>query len=460
MSESYDAIVIGSGTAGQTAAYDLREHGWRVAVVEHSERPGGTCALRGCQAKKWFYEGTEIVAKSRHLAGKGIEVPAVASWRSLRDAKNQFTQAVPDNTVAGFDGAGIDLIAGRARFKDERTLIVDGKSLSAAFFIVATGARPMPLPIDGQGNMITSDDFMELRQLPARIVFIGGGFISFEFAHFAARLGPSGVHCTILEAGPHPLGPFDRQMVDLLVDASARENIDVHCNVAVESIEKNGSAFRVHTEDGRRFDCDMVVHGAGRSADIEDLDLDNAGIRHAEKGITVTNDMRTSNPRIFAAGDCVGSTQLARVADAEAHVAAANMLHARGAGEEKCMDYAVVPAGLFTYPQYGMVGATEAALKEKGITYTRSQDQALSWPTYRRVGMRSAAYKLLAAEDGQLLGAHILSDNATGMISRFAMAMSNRISVDVLYRQSILTPYPSRESDTIYMLEPLISSSA
>ena len=121
------------------------------------------------------------------------------------------------------------------------------------------------------------------------------------------------------------------------------------------------------------------------------------------------------------------------------------------------MDYTAVPSVLFTYPQYGMVGATEAALEEAGVAYKKSFGKNLTWPTYRRVGMTSAAYKLLADEKGQLLGAHVLSDNAAGLINTCTLAMRNRIPVGALYRQSVMTPYPSRESDIIYMLKPLIA---
>jgi glutathione reductase (NADPH) len=315
----------------------------------------------------------------------------------------------------------------------------------------------MPLPIDGSHNMLKSEAFMELDQLPERIVFVGGGFISFEFAHFAVRLGQPNIHCTILEAGAHPLGPFDRQMVRLLQKASAQEGIDVHCNINITAIEKRDRAISIMTEGGRRFECEMVVHGAGRMANIEDLELDKANVAYTKKGITVDNKMATSNPGIYAVGDCVDTIQLARVADAEAHVAAANIITAAGDRDASPMDYSVVPAILFTYPQYGMVGTTEETLQEKGVAYTKSFDKELAWPTYKRVGMTTAAYKVLVGKDGQLLGAHVLSDNATGLINSFALAMNNAISVQDLYQQSIMTPYPSRESDLIYILKPLLA---
>ncbi|MEE4111610.1 MAG: NAD(P)/FAD-dependent oxidoreductase, partial [Desulfobacteraceae bacterium] len=458
MSKQYDALVIGSGTAGQTAAYELNRSGLRVGMVEHSQRPGGTCALSGCQAKKWFYEGVETVARSRHLSGIGITSAAVASWRDLRDAKNRFTTRVPDNTVNGLKQAGIDLIEGRARFTDRQSICVDHQHLSARFIVVATGAVPMQLPIDGAQHMVTSSEFLELDRLPRRILFIGGGFISFEFAHFAVRLGPADTRCTILEAGPRPLGPFDGEMVDLLTEASASEGIELLCDVNITTIEKRGGAFSVKTKDDGRFDADLVVHGAGRTPDISGLDLEKAGIDSTRRGITVNQKMRTTNAQVYAVGDCADTIQLARVADAEAQVAAAGIVSRhKGDPSEAAMNYTAVPSVLFTYPQYGMVGAAEEALQEAGVAYKKSVGKNLGWPTYRRVGMKSAAYKLLADDKGQLLGAHVLSDNAAGLINTCTLAMVNHIPVDTLYRQSVMTPYPSRESDIIYMLKPLIA---
>jgi len=457
MADQYDVIVVGSGTAGQTAAYELKRLGLTVAVVEHSDRPGGTCALRGCQAKKWFYEGTETVARSRHLAGIGVLTPALASWRQLRDEKNKFTGKVPSNTVDGLARAGIDFIRGRARFSGKSVVSVGDRQLASDFIVLACGAAPMKLTIDGARMMITSSEFLELEHLPRRIVFVGGGFISFEFAHFAARLGAAGTRCTILEAGRRALVPFDEEMVDLLVEASQAEGIEVRCNVTITAIEQSGSGFKVVTQDGPAVEADLVVHGAGRAPDIEDLDLERAGVEHARRGIEVDETMATSNPKVYAIGDCAATVQLARVADAEAMTAAANIAAARNdTGAKKTMDYTAVPSVLFTYPQYAMVGSTEAALQKAGVAYRKSVANHLSWPTYRRVGMKTAAYKLLAGEDGMLLGGHILCDNATGLIHALSLAMVNRIAVETFYRQSVMTPYPSRESDILYMLKPLL----
>ncbi|UCE51914.1 MAG: NAD(P)/FAD-dependent oxidoreductase [Desulfobacterales bacterium] len=243
--DTYDVVIVGSGTSGQTAAFELNEKGLRVAVVEKSDRPGGTCALAGCQPKKWFYEAAETIAKARHLEGKGIVSAPEGNWAQVLEQKRQFTSSIPEGTIQNFQKAGIDFVAGTATFSDEKTLSVNGRAIQAKFFVLATGAKPMQLPIKGVEHVITSDDFLELNELPASIVFIGGGFISFEFAHFAARLGSTHQRSVILEVSDRPLVAFDAEMVELLVEASRDEGIDVMNNIDIEVIEEHTRGFSV-----------------------------------------------------------------------------------------------------------------------------------------------------------------------------------------------------------------------
>jgi glutathione reductase (NADPH) len=454
---TYDVVIVGSGTAGQTAAYDLSAKGVRVAVVENSARPGGTCALAGCQPKKWFYEAAETIAKSRHLAGRGIVAAPQGNWSQVLEQKRGFTDRIPGGTIENLQNAGIDFMAGTAAFLDDKTLSVNGEKIQAEFFVLATGAKPMQLPIKGIEHVITSDDFLELNQLPPALVFIGGGFISFEFAHFAARLGGDHQQSLILEVSDRPLGPFDAEMVDLLMAASRDEGIEAKTNVDIEAIEKHANGFSVRTAQGDRLEADLVVHGAGRMPDLDALDLNAAGIQYDKRGILVDSSLRTSKRHIFAVGDCAATIQLARVADQEAHVAAGNILAELDKGRKATMDYHAVPAILFTYPQLAMVGQTEDALKQDGKTYDKSFAKNLSWPTYKRVSLKHAAYKILVDDNHQILGAHILSDQASGMINTIKQAMLNGTPVYELYQQSIVSPYPTRESDLSYMLKPLLS---
>ena len=453
--KTYDVVVVGSGSGGQTAAYTLMEYGLSVAVIEDSPTPGGICALAGCQAKKWYYEATELMARARHLRGKGLVQAPELDWSAIRSEKRAFTDPIPEATRKGLEGSGIDFIDGTASFTGPDTLAVNGAPIQGKYYVLATGAHPMPLPFAGAGHLITSSDFLELDRLPPRIVFVGGGFISFEFAHFAARLGPA-ERIVILEVAPRPLAPFDADMVAHLMTASRAEGIEIHTDVQLAGVEKTGAGFVVRTEDGERFEADLVVHGAGRAPSLERLQLERGQVKYAKDGITVDREMRTSNPRVFAVGDCAATIQLARVADYEAYVAAKNILAEVEGGSGAAVDYRQVPTILFTYPQYAMVGATEDALKEKGIRYYKSVDFNLTWPTYRRVGLQHAAYKVMVDEDSRILGAHIISDNAAGLINIFKEAMCDRRSAGDLYWQHVMTPYPSRESDILYMLKPFI----
>ena len=138
-----------------------------MAVVEKSDRPGGTCALAGCQPKKWFYEAAEAIAKSRHLVGKGIVAAPEGNWAQVLEQKRQFTSRIPEGTIKNLQKAGIDFVAGTATFLDDKTLSVNGKRIQAKFFVLATGAKPMQLPIEGIEHVITSDDFLELNDASA-----------------------------------------------------------------------------------------------------------------------------------------------------------------------------------------------------------------------------------------------------------------------------------------------------
>ncbi len=450
--EKYDVVVVGSGSGGQTAAYTLCEYGLRVAVVENSPTPGGICALAGCQAKKYFYEATETVARSRHLGGKGIARPAQADWAAVLAQKNMFTDPIPAGARKGLEGVGIDFIDGTAVFRNPETLTAGNRELTARHFILATGARPMPLPFPGADQLTTSTAFLAREHLPPRVVFVGGGFISFEFAHFAARLGPAEA-TTILEVAPRPLGPFDSEMVELLVAASQAEGIDIHTGVNIAALEKEASGWVVRTDAGD-YAADLVVHGAGRVAAIDDLNLEAGAVAYSRRGITVDAEMRTSNPQVFAVGDCAATLQLARVADYEGYVAAKNILAAVEGGAGARIDHRTVPTVLFTYPQYAMVGATEDTLRSDGVRYYTNSDKRIGWPTYKRVGLEHAAFKVMVDEDSRILGAHVISDNASGLINIFKQAMIDGHTADKLFWDNVMSPYPSRESDIIYMLKP------
>src|SRR5437773_6756801 len=183
MAQRFDLICIGTGSAASTVASRCRAAGWTVAIVD--KRPfGGTCALRGCDPKKVLVGAADVIDWTRRMQGKGVAAQAAEiDWPALIHFKRTFTEPVPANREKAYQKAGIALFHGRARFVDRTTLQVGENVLSGRFFHIAAGARPAPLGIHGESHLTTSDEFLDLDELPKRIVFAGGGYISFEFAH-------------------------------------------------------------------------------------------------------------------------------------------------------------------------------------------------------------------------------------------------------------------------------------
>ena len=217
-SAAYDLIVIGAGMAGNAAANKCASAGWRVAIVD--ELPyGGTCALRGCDPKKILRRGAEVIDSARLLSGKGIDAKGLhINWADLMKHKLGFTEPVPANMERGLTNNGVDTLHGTARFTGTDSIDIDGDNYTAEHFLIATGARPRPLDFSGADHLIDSTAFLDLVELPERILFVGGGFISFEFAHIAARAGTRPI---IIDRG-RPLKGFDPDLVELLIDAAPK----------------------------------------------------------------------------------------------------------------------------------------------------------------------------------------------------------------------------------------------
>jgi glutathione reductase (NADPH) len=450
MERNYDILIIGTGTAGRTFAGKVAHSGLKIAIVDSREY-GGTCPLRGCDPKKVLVSASEATDWNNRLIGKGAGTKdsLKVDWPSLIEFKRTFTEDYPNEAEKMFTDLGIDMYHGRAYFADENTVIVGKDKLKGKYIFIATGSKPRKLGIPGEEYLITSEEFMETEKLPRKIIFIGGGYISFEFAHIARRAGSE---VLILHRSGRPLGPFDSDMVDLLVKASETAGIKILINSPVAAVVKETNGFLVRTEfktetrsESRTFHADMVVNGAGRVPDIEDLKLENSGVKAEKKGIIVDKYMQTSNPHIYAGGDCVADgIQLTPVATLQGKVAASNILDGDGAE----VDYTGIPSAVFTIPVLASVGisASKDSNKYKVIFRDRS-----NWSTTRRAGIEFAASKVILDEaSDRIMGAHILGPNAEETINIFAMAI--RLNLRVSNIKKIVFTYPATCSDIPYML--------
>ena len=449
--DKLDLLVLGTGPAASRVATRCAEHGWNVGVVD--PRPfGGTCALRGCNPKKILVRAAELADWSRRMEGKGVRSGDVQiQWSELIRFKHTFTDPITESKEKSFAEAGIRQFGGAPRFTSPNSVIIDGHTVESRHFLVATGAVPMELPIEGREHLTTSDDFLELEELPGRLVFVGGGYISFEFAHVAAR---TGANVTILEMAERPLAKFESDLVERLVDRSRSVGIDVSTNTRVESIQKQSDGtFAIHvanTEGEAPIPADLVVHGAGRAPNVAGLDLELAGIELEKRGIRVNEFLQSvSNPAVYAAGDVAATAAppLTPVANEDGRAVATNLLD----GNRAKPDYGPVPTAVFSVPALAAVGLTEREAIEQGLSFDVKSGDWAKFNSMRKVGETHAAYKILVEHGSdRLLGAHLLGPDAAESINVFALAM--RFQLKATDVKSVLFTFPTFAADIRSML--------
>jgi len=454
MEREYDVIVIGTGVAGSDVAWHCREAGMRIAITDH-QTYGGTCALRGCVPKRVLAGAAEVVARVHDQQGRGIRGEVSIDWPQLLAFERSFTDPIPRRKEERFRRAGIHTCRGFARFAGPDRVAIGDDLFSARYIVIATGAHPRPLDVPGADLVTQSDDFFYLETLPERIVFIGGGYISFEFAHVAAR---AGAKATILQRSGRVLKGFDHDIVDRLVQASREVGIDVQMNMPLLSVEKTAAGLLVRAgREGEEetFEADIVVHGAGRVPAIEGLDLAAGGVETDRRGIRVNEYLQSvSNPAVYVAGDVnTRGVQLTPVAVRDAHIVVDNILN----GNARAADYWVVPSAVFTNPPIASVGLTEEAAKEKGIPYIVHAGDLSERFTNRGINQKHVGYKLLIASDSRrILGAHLIGHHVEEVINIFALAIKHGLTVDDLTLDAIPWAYPSNTYDIIHMVHPLV----
>ncbi|HYY50586.1 MAG TPA: NAD(P)/FAD-dependent oxidoreductase [Nitrososphaeraceae archaeon] len=488
----FDLIVIGTGTAASTTASECSSVGWRVAIIDSSPF-GGTCALRGCDPKKVLVEAARTIDSNQRHEGKGIigSQRIGIKWSDLIRFKRSFTDHFPKHREDSYIKAGIVPFHGHAKFIGPTTVKVkvednddnDKTILNGNRILIATGSKPMNLDVPGSENIITSDQFLDFggSNLPDRIVFVGGGYISFEFAHIAAR---AGAKVTILHRGSLPLEHFDPDLVNKLLQRSRDIGIDVKLRATVKSVDRiqppslssgttitdNGTkklvvhyssssanAYNENNSTSRdqmtsHVEAEMVVHGAGRVPNIDGLDLRNSGgVQYTHKGITVNEYLQSvSNPAVYAAGDVAANMglPLTPVASYDGAVVANNLIK----GNSIKANYNGLPSVVFTIPPLVSVGMQEKDAKDQGLRFKIKYEDSSGWASSRRVGESCAAFKVLIDEEtNKILGAHILGPHAEEVINIFSIAIRLGLTKNDI-NDPILYTYPTNSSDILYML--------
>ncbi len=378
---------------------------------------------------------------STRLRGKGIKEAATISWTDLMAFKETFVEDVPESRLESFQEAGIETFFGPASFQNENTLQVGNDILSAKKIVIATGATPNTLKVEGQEHIQTSDDFLSLEKLPDSVVFIGGGYISFEFASIALAAGRD-VH--IIHHNSEPLKKFDPDFVAALVATLKEEGIHFHFDTDITKINKNGEKLHIEGKNGFSLETDLIIGATGRTPNIAHLALDKANIDYTKKGITVNEKLQTPNhPHIYACGDVAATkgAPLTPVVSMEAALVAKNIL----GGNEK-IDYPAIPSVVFTSPKLASIGISMEEANANPEKYQIKNHDTTNWYTYRRTNEKIALAKIIEdRETGQIKGAHFLSEEADYMINYIAILMKANLTLADL--QSVIFAYPSPASD-------------
>ena len=449
MTSKFDLVIIGSGSAATTVAFKALEDGKKIAVIDQ-KAIGGTCALRGCDPKKILVGITDSLESAKRLQGYGIsDLSGKIDWSDLMEFKRTFTESMSRGIEDSLIKSGIAVIHGKANFISPHMLEVDGKKLEAEKFLIASGVKAADLTFPGSEYLVDNEEFLSLPQLPKKLVFVGGGYISVEFASIARKAGSD---VTIIQHSGRILVNFDKEMAEVLSSQLQDSGIEILTNTSVKEIRKDDSKYEILVSKEGKQDliyADLVVHGAGREFD-SDMGLDAANVKWSRKGVVVNEYLQSvSNPGVYAAGDSADTAgpKLTPIAVMEGNVAAKNLLH----GNTVKADYAGVPTTVFASPPLAMVGITEDEAFRNGLKVTVKKGDMTSWYNSKRRKIPRSYYKVILDQDSnKILGAHILGENSEEVINIYSLAIRLKIDVQTL----ISTPftYPSDANDIKYMI--------
>ena len=422
--KEYDVIVLGGGPAGGGVAEQLVKAGKRVAMIE-AEAYGGVCPLKGCNPKKVLMSGAEIRHMAQLMSGNGVPCEVDIDWPKLMAFKRTFVDPVPKRARAAYEKMGVETLIGYGRFVDPHTVEVNGERMTAPNICIGVGHKVRDLPVEGCEQLPCSDDFLELEEMPASVVFIGGGYVAFEMAHIARR---AGAEVTLLNRSMQVLREFDPDLTCDLVGASTEAGIDVKLNSPIDHVERSGSGYRIcFGQDGEcLIEADMVFNCTGRVPWLDGLGLDAAGVEFDKSGVLVNERMQSvSAPHIYAMGDVASEgAALTPVATIQANAAAANILDPDSAE----VNYKGIPSACFTLPPLAKAGLTVRQAEEAGHDFTVKENKLAEAFPWKRLGETFGRSRVLVDEkNDRILGAHILGHNAEEMINVFALAIRQDI---------------------------------
>jgi pyruvate/2-oxoglutarate dehydrogenase complex dihydrolipoamide dehydrogenase (E3) component len=440
----YNLVVLGAGTAGLVTAAGAAGLGAKVALVERNLM-GGDCLNVGCVPSKCILRSSRAVAGIRNVEPLGVHVtsePEVDFSAVMERMRKLRARISPNDSAARFRELGVDVFFGEARFADSETVKVGEHRLKFKKAVIATGARPVAPPIEGlaEAGYLTNETVFSLTQRPERFVAIGGGPIGCELAQAFQRLGS---RVTLIEMAPQFLPREDPDAAALLLESMKRDGITVLLNTTVKKITSHNGKKVVHAiREGNHIEvpADQILVGVGRQPNVESLGLEGIGVEvDKARGVAIDNRLRTTNPRIYAAGDVCLAHKFTHTADAAARIVIRNALFF---GRSKVSDL-VIPWCTYTDPEIAHVGLYEQEARDRGIEVDTFKQEFAHVDRAIAEGDDEGFVKIHVRKGtDQILGATIVAPHAGEMISELTVAMVGGVGLSKI--STAIHPYPTQ----------------
>lgn len=441
--QAFDQIVIGGGPGGLALAYGLKAAGKNVAIVEENLW-GGTCPNRGCDPKKILVAAVEAKRHAEQLANAGLDGTTTINWPDLMRHKFAYTDAIPDGTLQGLQHSGITTFYGHATFTSAGQLAVGEETLTATQFILATGQRPARPTIDGAELLQTSTDFLNWRQLPKQVAFIGGGYIAFELADIANAAGAD-VH--VILRHDRALRAFDAELVKDLRDQLEQAGVHFHENVALTKVAQTGAGVELIGDQQFDLTVAAAVAVTGRTANVDTLNLAAVGVAADKHGVVVNDHLQTTNEHIYALGDVVAKKAIPKLTPVAGFEARYLTELLTGASVE-AIQYPAIPTVVFGMPRLAQVGVSPAETTTTTDRRVKTLDMT-HWYTYQRIHDPLAKVKVVLDRQGRLVGASALSTIADELINYLTTLINQGATVADVNNQ--IMAYPTPASDLSYL---------
>ena len=433
----YDLAVIGAGSGGLTVAAAAAQFGQRVVLFEKGLM-GGDCLNYGCVPSKALLAAAKHAHALRSGERFGIapQEPQVDFAKVNAHVRRAIAAIAPNDSQERFEKLGVKVVRAAARFGDPLTIEAEGKNYTARRLVIATGSRALAPPIPGLEDVpyFTNENLFENQMLPRHLLIIGGGPIGMEMAQAHRRLGSE---VTVIEAF-EPLAKDDPELTAIVLERLKAEGVRILARAAIERVSKTGDGMTIETRDHGAIHGSHLLVAAGRQPNIEELNLQAAGIAFTKKGITVDVGLKTSNHKVYAIGDVAGGLQFTHVAGYHAGLVIRNALFGLPVKAG-----AVIPWVTYTDPELAQVGLTEAQARERhggGI-------KVLRWPFHDNDRAQAEGYseglvKVVIGARGKILGAAIAGPQAGELIQTWVHALSRGLGIGAMV--SPVLPYPTR----------------